>query len=276
MASVKLKDLPRALGLRRAPREYPHEVTTFALPTDGDVRLARWRHPGEKPKTVTQESVDALRAFLRDGDVAIDIGAHTGDSTLPIALAVGTRGQVFALEPNPYVFKILAINAALNFGKAHMTPLMFAAMPADGQFEFEYSDEGFCNGGFLDRIGRRRHGHFHRLRVEGRDLAAYLRAHAPDALPRLRYIKIDTEGFDRAVVQSMAEVITASRPFIKTEIYKHLSNGDRDAYDHELRGLGYRLFKCEGEVEYRGEELAPGDLKRWKHFDVFAIPQERC
>jgi hypothetical protein len=37
---------------------------------------------------------------------------------------------------------------------------------------------------------------------------------------RLRYIKIDTEGFDRAVVQSMAGVIAVARPYIKTEIYK--------------------------------------------------------
>jgi FkbM family methyltransferase len=273
---VKLRDVPRALGWHAPPREYPHDVATFVLPIDGDVRFARWQHPGETPKVVTQQSVDALRTFLREGDVAIDIGAHTGDSTLPIALAVGARGLVFALEPNPYVFKVLAANAALNPEKTRVSPLMFAAMPADGQFEFEYSDSGYCNGGFHDRIARWRHGHFHRLRVEGRNLAEYLRAHAPDAVSRLRYIKIDTEGFDRAVVQSMAGVIAVARPYIKTEIYKHLPNTERDAYEGDLRRSGYRLFKCEGEVEYRGAELGPGDLRRWRHFDVFAIPEEQA
>src|SRR5207253_11454294 len=141
---VKLKDVPRALGFRRAPREYPEEVSDVVL-ADGTIRFARWLHPGERHKTVTQESVDALRRFLREGDVAIDIGAHTGDSTMPMALAVGARGLVFALEPNPYVFKVLAANAALNPGKANVSALMFAAMPADGQFEFEYSDAGYCN-----------------------------------------------------------------------------------------------------------------------------------
>jgi FkbM family methyltransferase len=246
------------------------------LPTDGEVRLARWQHPGEVPKVVTQQSIDALRTFLHEGDVAIDIGAHTGDSTLPIALAVGPRGLVFALEPNPYVFKVLEANASLNPGKARVSPLMFAAMPADGQFEFEYSDAGYCNGGFHDRIARWRHGHFHRLRVEGRNLVEYLRLYAPDALPHLRYIKIDTEGFDRAVVRSMAGLIAGARPYIKTEIYKHLSNDERDAYDRDLRRPGYRLFKCEGEAVYRGEELGPGDLRRWRHFDVFAVPEERA
>ena len=117
-------------------------------------------------------------AFLREGDVAIDIGAHTGDLTLPIALAVGARGLVFALEPNPYVFKVGGKRDAES-GEGTRVPLMFAAMPADGQFEFEYSDSGYCNGGFHDGIARWRHGHFDRLRVEGRNLAEHLRRHAP-------------------------------------------------------------------------------------------------
>ena len=48
---MKLRDLPRAPGFSRAPREYGWSVASFALPTDGDVRLARWLHPGESPKT---------------------------------------------------------------------------------------------------------------------------------------------------------------------------------------------------------------------------------
>jgi FkbM family methyltransferase len=272
---VKLRDLPRAIGFDSPPREYPFEVCTFNLPADGEVRLARWLHPGETPKAVTQESVDALRSFLREGDVAIDIGAHTGDSTIPMALAVGPRGSVFALEPNPYVFKVLVVNAGLNPARTHIVPLMFAAMPEDGSFEFEYSDSGYCNGGFHQGISRWTHGHFSKLRVAGRNLPAYLREHAPDTLPRIRYVKIDTEGFDRAVVRSMAALISQARPYIKTEIYKHLPAGERSVYYDELRGLGYRLFKCEDEGQYRGRELERSDLSRWKHFDVFAIPEER-
>jgi FkbM family methyltransferase len=272
---VKLKDLPQAFGWQSAPREYPYEVAAFALSREGEVRLARWQHPAETPKTITQQSVDGLRAFLQEGDVAVDIGAHTGDSTVPMALAVGPMGLVFALEPNPYAFTVLAANAALNPEKARVSPLMFAATAADGHFEFEYSDAGFCNGGLHDGVARWKHGHFHRLRVEGRNFADYLRTHAPDVIPRIRYLKIDTEGHDRIVVRSLSSLIQLARPYIKTEIYRHLSDEERDTYQADLLALGYRLFKWNSDDEYRGEALERGEFRRWKHFDVFAVPMER-
>lgn len=272
---MKLRDVPRALGFGRAHREYPYEITTFSLPKDGDVRLARWLHPGERPKAIAQETVDALRTFLREGDVAIDVGAHTGDTTLPMALAVGPRGLVFALEPNPYVFKVLAVNATLNPSKTRIAPLMFAAMPEDGEYEFEYSDSGYCNGGFHQGLSRWTHGHFSTLRVAGRNLVDYLRREAPDALPRVRYVKIDTEGFDRAVVASLADLIALARPYIRTEIYKHLADHERTGYYDDLSRLKYRLFKCE-EDRYRGQAVGRDDFLRWKHFDVFAVPEERA
>ncbi|HXD72606.1 MAG TPA: FkbM family methyltransferase, partial [Vicinamibacterales bacterium] len=202
----------------------------------------------------------------------IDIGAHTGDSTVPMALAVGPGGTVFALEPNPYVFKVLDENARLNPLATHIVPLMFAAMPEDGEYEFEYSDEGYCNGGFHGSTSAWRHGHFSRLRVHGRNLLAYLRETAPEALPRVKFVKIDTEGFDRAVFNSLIDLIRQSRPYIKTEIYKHMPEAERAGYFGDLTAAGYRLFKC-GDIELRGEPLtAASDLSKWRHFDVFAVP----
>ena len=95
------------------------------------------------------------------------------------------------------------------------------------------------------------HGHFVALRVAGRNLLGYLREHAPEALGRLRYVKIDTEG----------------------EIYRHLPEDERAGYHNDLRTLGYRIFKCD-EHYRRGQELARTDMRLWRHFDVLAIPEE--
>ena len=271
---VKLRDVPRALGIGSAPREYPSTVTTFTLPIDGEVLFARWQHPNETLKVISQDEVTALREFLRPGDVAIDIGAHTGDSTLPIALALGASGTVFAIEPNPYVFKVLVANAGLNRSKTNIVPLMFAAMPEDGDFTFLYSDDGYCNGGFHNTVSRWVHGHFVSLEVAGRNLLRYLREHAPDSLGRLRYVKIDTEGFDRAVAQSLGDLLQEARPYVKSEIYRHMPDEERGGYYDDLRALGYRICKCDDNYVSRGRELARGDMGLWQHFDILAVPEE--
>jgi len=269
---VKLRDLARAVW-RRGPREFGWDIETVTLPHDGDVRYAHWLHPAESRKTPVHLNPAPLRAFLRPGDVAIDIGAHTGDSTIPIALATGADGMVFALEPNPYVFKVLEVNAGLNPAKTRITPLMFAATENDGEYEFTYTDEGFCNGGDQRAASSLLTGRFSRLRVAGRNLVRYLSTADPAVVGRLRYIKVDTEGFDRVVVASLKPLIAGHRPYLKTEIFKHLPADARDAYYDDLRAQGYRLFKC-GDVTYRGDELGRADMHRWRHFDVFAVPDE--
>jgi FkbM family methyltransferase len=278
---VKLKEIFYGLGLRPKLREYPFDISSFALPKDGDIGFARWRHPSARRRErsgggfkLTQPMVDTLRAFLNPGDVAIDIGAHTGDSSIPIALAVGAKGAVFALEPNLYAYKVLLANSALNRTKTNIFPLNIAATPEDGSFEFEYSDPGFCNGGFHAGIDSWKHAHFFKLAVTGRNVPNFLSTNFPEEAKRVRYIKIDTEGFDRAVASSLRKVLVEQRPYLKTEMYKHTPESDRRGYYHDLRELGYTLYKVESEEEdYRAKPLHEADIMKWSHYDVFAVPE---
>ena len=93
------------------------------------------------------------------------------------------------------------------------------------------------------------------------------------AAGRLRYVKIDTEGFDRAVAHSLRELLRDARPYVKSEIYRHMPDEERAAYYDDLRGLRYRIFKCDEHVA-RGRELARGDMGLWRHFDILAVPEE--
>ncbi|MGO8677275.1 MAG: FkbM family methyltransferase [Limisphaerales bacterium] len=270
---MKLKEVFYGLGLRPPAREYSFELDSFVLPREGEVFFARWRHPKEHRKEFSQEAVDALRGFLAPGDVAIDIGAHTGDTALEVALAVGPQGAVLALEPNPFTYKVLIANAGLNRKKTNIYPLMFAATPQDGEFEFQYSDSGYCNGGLHEGIGQWRHAHFFGIRVRGRNLLNYLKAEFPSELARVRYIKIDTEGFDRSVAASLRELLVKNRPFIRSEIYQHLGAEPRQGYYRDLRELGYRVHRFNSEVDYTGPELGLEEMTRWEHFDIFAVPE---
>jgi FkbM family methyltransferase len=268
---VKIRELGHLLGWRPAPRTYGFEIRRFVLPADGTVEYAQWLHPRESVKVIRQEVVDELRTFIRPGDVAIDVGAHTGDSTVPVALAAGPEGRVLALEPNPFVFPILERNAALNRDRTAILPLNFAATPMAGEYEFEYSDAGFCNGGRHDGISRWRHGHAFTLTVKGDNLDRYLRRVHPELVGRVRYIKVDAEGADLEVLRSIQPLLEETRPFIRAEVYKWSSAARRRALAEFLQTLGYDVRRIVDEVTYRGPAVTPADLDGHEQFDVFAV-----
>lgn len=269
---VKLKELPYILGLQPGPKTYGIKLKRFDLSKDGPVEYAQWLHPSETEKEILQQSVDALRKFLSPGDVAIDIGAHTGDSTIPIALAVGKHGCVLALEPNRYVFQVLQKNADLNPDKTHIIPLMFAATPEDAEMEFQYSDSGYCNGGRFEGMSKWVHGHAFKLAVQGKNLHSFLKANHPDLIPRIRYIKMDTEGYESVVLESLAGLISTCRPYLRVEVYRKLDEGRRRALYSWISAHRYEVRKIANENDYFGEILAERDMSKWKHFDVLCVP----
>jgi len=271
--SLKLKELPYFLGLQPGPKTYGYEIRRFDLPGDGPVEYAQWLHPSETAKEITQSSVDALRKFLSPGDVAIDIGAHSGDSTIPIALAVGAHGCVLALEPNRHVFPVLQKNAELNLGSTHIVPLMFAVTPEDEEIEFQYSDSGYCNGGRFEGMSKWLHGHAFRLKVQGRNLYSLLRSDYPSLISRIRYIKADTEGYESVVLQSLSGLIGQCKPFLKVEVYRKLDDAQRRALFRRIAGYGYLVRRIPNDGDYFGEILAEEDMSKWRHFDVFCVPQ---
>jgi FkbM family methyltransferase len=270
---MRLKDVVFLLGARPKPRTYGYEVVTTVLPREGPVRFALWQHPRMGRDTVTQAAVDALRAFLAPGDVCVDIGAHVGDTAVPMALAVGPTGCVLALEPNPYVYPVLEANAGLNPDKARIIPLPFAAMPVDGPITFEYSDAGFCNGGRHESVSRWRHGHAFMLEVQGRNLERILRAEHAERLPRLRFLKVDAEGYDLAVLRSLESLIRERRPYLMAEVYTHTTREQRTELLGFLRGLGCDLYRVEHAGLLRGAPVGDGDVMRWRRWDVFAVPR---
>ena len=261
---------------RRTFRIYGHEVRRFMLERDGAVEYAQWLHPFEKPKAITQADVDGWRVFLRDGDVAIDVGAHTGDTTVPMALACGPSGLVVAVEPNPHVFRVLEVNAGLNHDRAAaVLPLNIAATEDDGEFEFHYWDASFGNGGYLSRLHNQRHGHRYPLRVIGRNLEREARTLVGERLSRLALIKTDAEGYDAAVLRSMRGLIDEYRPVLICEVHKKLDAGERAQLRDELSRPRYRLHRYVGGAQPVGASIGPDDFSRWPHFDAVAIPEER-
>ncbi len=269
---MKLKEFMYVLGLRPKPRRYGQRRQIIDLPIDGKVEYARWLHPKAQDLRIAPEEMLELRRFLKPGDFAIDIGAHSGDSTLPIALACGVEGAVLALEPNPYAFEILKANAALNPQKTNIVPLCCAITEQDGTFEFSYGDPGFINGGDFSERSVWEHGSAFTIQVRGRPLQHILNDMPAERVSRLRYIKTDTEGHDARILHSIRDILERYRPYIKAEVYGRLSSEERIGLHGSLSGLGYSVFKVEGGMLFTERRLSAPDMMRWTHFDIFAVP----
>jgi FkbM family methyltransferase len=259
---------------KRSLHDYGYQVKTFDLPLDGKIEYAQWQHPYEQPKTISQDMVNFFRAYSRAGGTAIDIGAHSGDTTIPMALAVGPSGTVLALEPNPHVFSILQKNSELNKGKASIIPLCFAATDHDGEFEFNYSDASYCNGGFFQSLKNQKHGHTHILKVQGKNLEAYLKKEYAGLLPGLSLIKIDAEGYDKEIIKSLRNLILEHRPYIISECNKNLVAEERADLFHVISGMNYTVKKLEGFTDKAkpSDINHAGEMTKWQHFDLVAIP----
>lgn len=259
--------------LKKTFQEYGFELKQFELPGIGPVEYAQWLHPFEEEKSITTDNVSFYRSLTQPGGVIIDIGAHTGDTTVPMALAVGPEGAVLALEPNRYVFKILEKNAALNGNLTNIIPLPYAATEKAGAFEFNYSDASFCNGGFLSQIESDRHHHNYTLEVEGIELESYLFEHYPQLLERLQLIKVDAEGYDKEILKTIPRLIQDYRPAIMAECYKRLTQAEREELFDVITRYDYRLYYLESfEAGSRRIELQRTDMMQREHFEMLALP----
>lgn len=274
---MKLKELLFLVGLKPRPRTFGYMIETHHLAKEGSIQVAQWQHKKAYKAQPTQRGVDQLRQFLRDGDVAIDIGAHTGDTTIPIALAVGPSGVTLALEPNRYVFDVLQKNAELNTDKYNIMPLNFAAMRSDGLFEFQYGEAGYNNGGFHEGMTRWQHGSAFKLEVQGRNLQRLLEREYNHLISRIRFVKVDAEGFDLPILQTIEQLLRAQRPYVQVELFdlKKSDPADRIRLFDFLIQHGYRVYRVESEENLIGVEITVENLMGWRSYDVFCVPTDK-
>jgi len=260
--------------LKTTFKEYGFEITEFLLPEFGSVKFARWQNPFEAEKIISQSQVNFYKRFLKKGDLVIDIGAHVGDTTLPMALAVGREGTTLAFDPNPYVFKILKENSELNKSMTNILPLNFAITATDGFFFFNSSEATFNNGGISS--SQKNHNGKYGLpeKVRGINLEKYLEANFSEILPRLSLIKVDAEGYDIEILRSISSLIVKYRPHLIFECFKQLSKQQRENLYHEVADKNYDLYYVEAFDEHADMQLLKEEsMMDRKHFDVLAVPK---
>lgn len=241
-------------------KTYGTTLVDFKCGKWGKIPFFHWEHPFNEPMRgfLKEEYVDAWAKYVKPGMTCVDIGGFTGDTAVIMAKLAGGSGKVLAFEPNPYIFEVLVKNAQLH---RTITPLPLAILDAPGFVEFHYTDDAFCNGGFITKVqaGIGTCAQTVPLRVYGVPLQS--------VVERADLIKIDTEGYDRFILASIRPLLKRCRPLIMVECFKGL-NAEEKRLLLEAVPSGYRLQEF-----FSGD---PVDLKyAWdhQHFDFVCVPE---
>lgn len=217
-----------------------------------------WNHELESARPLKSIFLDLVQRrwndLIRPGSTCIDIGAHSGDTTIPMGVfsfdpRTGRKGRIVAVEPNPEVFKVLKINLEIN---AHLAN--FCAVPAaitkNDYEEVTISDHGNanCNGGIID-------GGFSReleelllssrkndFKAFGFTLPTLFGKLAKEDQDNFRFLKIDCEGFDKEILRSSREFLSSKRPFIQIEWFDWFSRSDAEDLFSVISEIGYSAF----------------------------------
>lgn len=197
---------------------------------------------------VLQEAIERL---LQPGQVAYDVGANIGYTSLLLAEAVGPAGRVVAFEPLPANFHRLRQNLDLNAEGKWVEAVNAAVGDEAGSAQFLVHSSGAM--GKLSGSAGREVQYEHELPVEIVTIDDFVLEHDRRA-PNL--IKIDVEGGERAVLTGMRKVLRRYRPALLLEL--HGEQAARDCTDI-LNEAEYKMRLLEPDREIDG----PGDLP-WK------------
>lgn len=260
---------------RRFTKEYPAKISSFDLKDEGKVDFANWDNPLIRPLIINQEMIDFFKKFIKKGDLVIDIGANIGDTTALMALAAGSSGITLGFEPNPFVYKILEINATLNKEKQNIIPLPYAITVKEEEFYYISSEASFANGG-ISPTKNSIHGKFiFPEKIKGVNLQELLEQKYKDKLKNLSFIKIDTEGYDKEIIKSISGLIEKYKPVIVAEIFKYSTPAEKVELYNVINQHEYEIF-CFEDFNINAKIIKlekSNDITNWKKtINIYGVP----
>lgn len=207
----------------------------------GSVDFITWLH--EHTKNYGLGNPGEFVNHIPPGSFAVDIGAYTGDTTIPMALCVGPTGKVVGFEPGPVSFELFKQNAALS--KLPVDAYNYAITDTGGDCVFHYVDDRYVNGGYSAKIAcgpEKCHNHIEHT-VKSVKLTEFLREHYAEWLPKWSFLKIDTEGYDKDILHANVELLREFKPVIQVEVYPFLDFDERQSLIDGIRAVGCR-YTC--------------------------------
>ena len=186
------------------------------------------------------EMDELIDRYVRWNSNALDIGAHIGTHTMPMAQAVGPQGIVFAFEPQKKIYRELAMNVRLN--QLHNVVVLHCAVGASNKTVF------------LDEPVDQNEGA--RFITQGRGVEQVQMCTIDSLeLTNISLIKMDVENYELEVLKGATRTILKEKPVILIEIQgNHVQaaqvSSDKISHMNQmtfrviqyLEILGYKVF----------------------------------
>lgn len=163
---------------------------------------------------------------VKEGDVFVDVGAHVGRYTLPVARAVGEKGLVIAVEPNIENYNRLRDNISLN-NLRNIITINAAAWSDDAKLKF-YAGESSGRGSIKEKVGA------NYVEVNGRSLDSLLEEVKTGI--RVDWIKIDVEGAELEVLKGLNKTLIRNSPKLLVEV----NEKNRNEFERSMNMLNYK------------------------------------
>lgn len=186
-------------------------------------------------------TLSVLKDFLHTGDVFLDVGAYVGFHACIATQFVGETGFVYAVEPNPEIYKILLTNIRIN-KLTRIFPLEIALGAEESEaiiYDYDRANRAAASlirpQGVSEELGKRvRVTAIDRL-IENKQLR----------IPTL--IKIDVEGFELEVLKGAKTLLEDSQaPMLCVEysnLHPQYRGTTRDIYTFIKSVNDYSFYK---------------------------------
>tara|TARA_R110000803_G_scaffold136277_1_gene203262 strand:- start:153 stop:953 length:801 start_codon:yes stop_codon:yes gene_type:complete len=192
--------------------------------------------------------------WITPGMTCIDIGGHSGDTAVP--MAVLSRGTVLSSEPNPTIYPYLEMNCRMNDHLATMIPVMDAVSSSnEAMVTFGDHQNMMCNGGIVKQADLGTQQNIDKktgdtIQVSTMTLETMLNQHlTKEQQDAIGFIKTDTEGHDIEIIASSRDILLKYKPVLFTEWFSSYSPWASKKLFETIEDCGYVAFNPETMAE---------------------------
>ncbi len=203
--------------------------------------------------------------FVKEGDLILDVGTYVGDYAQYYGKLVGGSGKVIAYEANPYVFPYTT-KRLLSLGATNITLKQKAVSSTTGQklwmrvYPNDLGPQSCTVEPDLMYEERMPAARTALVEVETEQLDDILSAEP------VRFIKIDVEGHEHAVLEGVQQLLHKDRPVVIFE-YGSISGKEAGNPIAQMEKQGYLCFDLRTDQRILPHAVSTGT-------DVVAVPLE--